>query len=326
MAIASELQKRWQRLTRRIRRKVAINRPYSFRELFLTKGHFGNRAIARKHVRAKRVVHGCMVGLSILLVLAVGLTFGSMAWVVTDLRVEGAVGYDGDELLTISGIRIGDRMLGFDTSAVEAQLQTKCPLLATVEVERAMDGTVSISVTEEKRFLWTSHYQNEYLLSADTLRVIAVDSSSDTWKSMNAQYIGLPEEAWLQVGETLTYRYLSYPAEGEAADAEVTTPSGQTAMEYFRYVGTVRDAILGSSLGTRVTGMELGDRYDLWFLLDGRIKVCLGDADSLTYKLSQAELVLSRQQSTDIKAVLDVSDPAQVSYREVPDMELPAWA
>lgn len=324
--VPEKLQKQWRRLTRRIRRKRAINRPYSFHELFLTKGHFGNNPTARKRIRVKKVWQRCVVGLSILLVLTLGLTFGSMAWVVTDLRVEGAVGYNGDELLVASGIQIGDRMLGFDASAVEKQLQTKCPLLATVEVERAMNGTVSISVTEEKRFLWTSHYQNQYLLSADTLRVIAVDTASDAWQSMNAQYIGLPEEAWLQVGETLTYRYLTYPAEGEAADAEVMTPSGQTAEAYFRYVGTVRDAILNSSLGTRVTGMELGDRYDLWFLLDGRIKVYLGNADSLTYKLSQAELVLSRQQSTNSKAVLDVSDPAQVSYREAPDMELPSWA
>lgn len=322
----TKLRKRWRRLTRRIRRKAAINRPYTFRELFLTKGHFGNRTIARKRIRTKRVVHGCMVGLSILLVLTLGLTFGSMAWVVTDLRVEGAAGYNGEDLLAGSDIRVGDRMLGFEASAVEKQLQTRFPLLATVEVERSMNGTVSISVTEEKRFLRTSHYQNEYLLSADTLRVIAVDTVSDAWRSMNAPYIGLPEEAWLQVGETLTYRYLTYPAEGEAADAEVTAPSEQTAEEYFRYVGTVRDAILSSTMGARVTGMELGDRYDLWFLLDGRIKVYLGNADSLTYKLSQAELVLSRQQSTGSKAVLDVSDPAQVSYREAPDMVLPSWA
>lgn len=322
----AKLRKRLRRLTRRMRRKAAINRPYTFRELFLTKGHFGNRAQAHKRIRVRRAVHGCMVGLSILLVLTLGLTFGSMAWVVTNLRVEGAVGYNGDDLLSVSGIQVGDRMLDFSTSEVEKHLQTKCPMLATVEVERSMNGTVSISVTEEKRFLRTSHYQNEYLLSADTLRVIAVDTAPDAWRSMNAPYIGLPEEAWLQVGETLTYRYLTYPAEGEAADADVAPPSGKTAEEYFRYVGTVRDAILSSSMGTRVTGMELGDRYGLWFLLDGRIKVYLGNADSLTYKLSQAELVLSRQQSTGSKAVLDVSDPAQVSYREAPDMELPSWA
>lgn len=310
---------------RRVRRKRAINRPYSFHELFLTKGHFGNSPIARKRICAKKVLRGCIVGLSILLVLTSGLTLGSMAWMVTDLRVEGAVGYNGDDLLSVSGIQVGDRMLDFSTSEVEKHLQTRCPMLATVEVERAMNGTVSITVTEEKRFLRTSHYQNSYLLSADTLRVIAVDTASDAWRSMNAPYIGLPEEAWLQVGETLTYRYLTYPAEGEAADAEVTAPSGKTAEEYFRYVGTVRDAVLNSSLGARVTGMELGDRYDLWFLLDGCIKVYLGNADSLTYKLSQAEVVLSRQQSTGSKAVLDVSDPAQVSYREVPDMELPSW-
>ena len=99
-----------------------------------------------------------------------------------------------------------------------------------------------------------------------------------------------------------------------------------TAGEEFAYVDEVRTAILNSSLARHVTGMELSDRYDLWFLLDGKIKIRLGNTDRLADKLSLAATVLAKQTEPSGPALLDASDPAAVTYREAPDITLPDWA
>lgn len=306
---------KWKGMVARLRQRSAASRPGSFSETFLTRGRFGGGEVVRRRIRVRRRLDRICVALTILLIFLTGAMFGSYAWSVTDVQLEGAEGYRTDDLMEVAGIRVGDRLWGFDASEVEGRLQQVRPLLATVEVSRTLGGKVTITVTEEQHLLWTEHYHNAYLLSADTLRVIAIASDGDTWQSMGAVYIGLPEEAWLQVGETLTYRYLTYPAEGESADAEVSSPDNKTAEESYSYVEIVQRAIYDSSLSPAVTRMELGDRYGLWFLLDGRIKVYLGDADSLEYKLTQAERVLAQQTVSTGAAVLDVSDPARVSYR-----------
>lgn len=326
MTAMAKFGKKWKRFVARLRRRSAEARPDSFSGTFLTRGRFGGGEAIRRHIRMRRRLNRICVMLTILLILLTGSMFASYAWTVTDVQLEGAEAYRADDLIEVAGIRTGDRLWGFDASEVEEELQWLRPLLATVEVSRSLGGKVTITVTEEQHFLWTTHYQNTYLLSADTLRVIAVAPTEDTWQAMGATYLGLPEEAWLEVGEALTYRYLTYPAEGESADAEPPSYGSKEAEETYAYVETVRQAIAGMSWGSRVTGMELGNRYGLWFLLDGRIKVYLGDTDSLEYKLTQAERVLAQQSASTGLAVLDVSDPAQVRYREDPDLELPSWA
>ena len=90
--------------------------------------------------------------------------------------------------------------------------------------------------------------------------------------AMPPAYIGLPEQARLRVGDTLTFAFLPYPGERESGNVATYEVETATAGEEFAYVDEVRTAIPNSSLARHVTGMELSDRYDLWFLLDGKIK------------------------------------------------------
>ena len=61
-------------------------------------------------------------------------------------------------------------------------------------------------------------------------------------------------------------------------------------------------------------------------LLDGKIKIRLGNTDRLADKLSLAATVLAKQTEPSGPALLDASDPAAVTYREAPDITLPDWA
>lgn len=256
-----------------------------------------------------------------------GAVFGlSFAWTVTDIRVEGTARYRAEAIQESSGIRTGDLMLGFTASEAESLLKKQYPLLSSARIHRALDGTVTITVREEDQLFYTCHYGNYYLLSAETMRVITVDAAPGGWHDYTPVYIGLPEEARIRVGETVSFAFLPYPAERESGNTATYEVETGTAEEEFAYIAEARHAIMGSSLSSHVTGMELSDRYDLWFLLDGKIKVRLGNMSRLEDKLSLAAAVLARQTEPEGKALLDASDPSAVTYREAPDMVLPEWA
>ena len=146
-------------------------------------------------------------------------------------------------------------------SDTERSLRKQFPLLASASLHRALDGTLTLTVREEETLLYTRHYRNYYLLSATTLRVIAVDATPDAWLGCAPAYIGLPEQARLRVGDTLTLAFLPYPGERESGNVATYEVETATAGEEFAYVDEVRTAILNSSLARHVTGMELSDRY-----------------------------------------------------------------
>ncbi len=297
-----------------------------FNEKFRRKEYFGTDIPLKKRFRGRRWLYWTGAALLAALILSSAVLGVSSTWLVADIRVEGNTRYRAENLREALGVGAGDRMLGFSASDSVRSLREQFPLLASASLHRALDGTLTLTVKEETSLLYTEHYQNYYLLSADTLRVIAVESSPDGWSDLSPVYVGMPEEARLRVGETLSFEFLPYPTEEESGDVATYEVDTDTAKEEFAYVETVRAAVMSSSLAGRVTGLELSDRYDLWFLLDGKIKVRLGTSDKLAVKLSLAYTVLAKQGNVTEKAVLDVSDPSAVTYREDPDMTLPDWA
>lgn len=300
--------------------------PYAFAEKFGRTGPFGTNIPAKVRFRTVRLARRLAVTLLVLTLVCAACLGASYVWRVQSITASGSLRYEESVLTEHCGLAVGDTMLGFDCARVEEQLRDEFPLLASVQVTRRLDGTVSIQVTDEGRLYYTRHNGNYSLISAESLRIISVMADPYSWGELSPVYLGLPEEARLRKGEKLTYAWLPYPPEG--AEDEVSTYEIETgeAVEDFAYVNDVLGAVMGGPLADRVTGLELGDRYGLWFLLDGHIQVLLGDSGNLSYKLSQAMAVLERQTVSGLPAVLDVTDPARVTYREVADLALPSWA
>ena len=87
---------------------------------------------------------------------------------------------------------------------------------------------------------------------------------------------------------------------------------------------------MSSPLASRVVGMELSDRYDLWFVLDGSVRVSVGDMSELAEKLSSVQMVLEDRAASGVDAgemplEVNVSDPTRTVVRSSPDVQIPAW-
>ncbi len=249
---------------------------------------------------------------------------------VGEVSAEGGQMYDAEHLLYYADIHTGDRLLGFDTRQVEKEMKQYMPLLKAAHVRKHINGDVTVSSTEYESLYYTCHNRNYYAFTTDKWEVLCAMADGNECRRVGSIYIGLPESAYVRVGKQVSFVNLPYASEEtseHAVDYEVETDVPE---KEYAYIREFVDMLMSSPLSPRVRGMELSDRYDLWFVLDGRIRVSVGDMSELADKLNAVEGVLEDRAASgadtgDLPLSVDVSDPTRTVVRLSPQVEIPNW-
>lgn len=305
----------------------------SFNVKFGREGEFfGSREKRKKHRILPVILILCgMMGGIFLSIIAMGL--GSF-WRVKDVTAQEGVLYSSSVVLAYADeaadLRPGVGVLGFDSYAVERVLKEKLPLLEKVNVKKRLNGTVDITFTEQTELYYTRHNQNYYIISAEDREVLCVSANPDEARRVGAVYLGIPEETRVRVGEELSFINLPYAPDSAAQEQYTYELVTDEPDQEFAYVFEFVDVLMKSPLADRVVGMELGDRFDLWFVLEGRIRVRIGTMDELDRKLTLAERSLQDKAqngglSTLHPTLVDVSDPARIIHNTSDKVEMPDW-
>ncbi len=269
-----------------------------------------------------------LLGLIVTALLITAILLVGNLWQVKGVTVEGTVQYDAEDIAAAVGIEAGDGMISFDRKTVREHLREDYPLIRSVKLHRKLNGQVIVKVTEETNLYYTCHHSNYYLIAADDLSVLGVTSYGAVYKDYGALYLGFPEEARIRVGEKITYAYLPYePVSPPEALATYEIVTAEAEEEYAYVMTFVKTVLAHSSLEGRITGMELSDRYDLYIVFDGHVKICFGSMKELSRKLDIAVQILAKElDGSRMPAVLDISDPSKSTYREDGELILPPWA
>ena len=270
----------------------------------------------------------CMLGLT---VLTVTVLFLGKIPKVRSVTAESGTYYTASAVLAHAGIEEGDELLGFDSFALARELKQKLPLMEKVKVRKHLNGSVTVSFTEVESLYYTCHNQNYYIIGAETHDVLCVSRDGTEARRVGAIYLGLPECARVRVGETLTFINLPYVPETNVPEISTYELETYEPEQENAYVFEFVEILMASTLADRVVGMELGDRYDMWLVLRGGIRIRVGTMDELERKLTLADRSLQdKAQSGGIPAgmptLVDVSDPARIILRSSPEVELPDWA
>ncbi len=271
-----------------------------------------------------------IIGMVCALFLCLGICLLGM---IPKVRTVSAVGgriYSDSVMLHYADLDTGDLLWGFDTKDVEKQMKRYMPLLSSAKVKKHLNGNVSIRATEYEKLYYTCHNRNYYIFTTDDWHVLCAMATDEEARRVGAVYIGLPESAKVRVGESISFINLPYDPEthgGELSTVEVETdvPEKENA-----YVHTFVDTLLATSFADRLVGMELADRYNLYFVLDGGIKVSLGDMSELDEKLRIFQRTLKEREDAGMDAgelpiAVDASDPSRITFRASPDVKLPPW-
>lgn len=305
-------------------------RPKPYTDKFSREGTYFGSPVGWRRGAAKHLLRlslCCVVGMA--LILTVYLLSG--LWRVTEIITHDGELYSAELVLLSIDVETGDDMLSFDTVTLAKDLRRAMPLMKNVKVRRHIDGRLTVHFEEETSVYYTQHHTNYYMISAETREVLCVDSRPVEAQRVGAVYLGLPEATRVRVGEEISF--INLPYEPDSAPVELVTYELETDEPNVEnaYVFEFAQALMSSPLAPRVTGMELGDRFDLWFVLDGCIKVRVGNMDELDRKLTVTERSLKDRAEEGFDAgglptLVDVSDPARIIHRTAPDIQLPAWA
>ena len=305
------------------RRKRSFNEKFGRETTF-----FGSRE--KYEPQPKTYLPYILLGMVGVLILSVALCFLGTLPRVGEVSAEGGRMYDSAHLLYYADIHSGDALLGFDSRAVEKQMKRYMPLLKSAKVRKHINGDVSISTSEYDVLYYTCHNRNYYAFTADTWEVLCAFSQDTEPRRVEAIYIGLPEAARVRVDEKISYINLPYASDHPSdydADYEIETDVPE---KEYAYVKEFVDTLMSSPLAPRVKGMELSDRYDLWFILDGSVRVSVGDMANLSDKLSSVQKALEDRAASGVDAgdmplEVTVSDPTRTVVRSSPNVQIPVW-
>ena len=286
--------------------------------------HFGSQ---QKHdPPPKTYLPRILLDLAGLLALTAGICFLGSLPKVGEVHAEGGAMYNADTLLQHADIQSGDGLLGFDSFAVEKQMEEAMPLLREAHVRKHLNGNVTISATEYESLYYTCHNRNYYAFTTDDWQVLCAMAVDSEPRRVGAIYIGLPEAARVRVEEEISFVNLPY-AVGEPSEYEIETDVPE---KEYAYVKEFVNTLMSSPLASRVVGMELSDRYDLWFVLDGSVRVSVGDMSELSEKLTSVQKVLEDRAASGVDAgdmplEVNVSDPTRTVVRSSPEVQIPVW-
>ena len=230
-----------------------------------------------------------------------GFLIHGIFWVqhVRNFRIVGDSQYRNDFLIELSGIEYGEPLYGLDTEAAEKRIREGAPQLKSVRVKPAFFSTLVIEVEAEKP-KYFAQISGDYFLLNEEFRVLEIAKSPDSYQRL--MRISLPDIKTAMLGEKIEFNK-------EKSE---------------KIVNEFLEEIARMNFGDyKVTAIGLEDRFHgVYIVLDGRLKIILGDTNSITEKVALALECLYSHGDTHPFAEINVSAAESgIPYRELEFIE-----
>ncbi len=210
---------------------------------------------------------------------------------VKNFELVGISRYDERDVINASRIKMGTRLYTLDLDAVEEQILSECPYLESVEISRRFPNTVRFSVEERVPQWYIELAGDYYVLDAD-LVVMTEVASEEKLKQEGVTRLSLPNLTRVMRGELPEFGM----TEGERNETEV------------RKTLEVISAVRKSTFKSRITALDLSNRFSITMTVDDRYYVSLGDMTAFDAKLREVETILNSERAKQYpSAEIDVS-------------------
>lgn len=223
----------------------------------------------------------------VFLFLAVSLVFLAVC-VAVFLNVEtvcinGLERYSYDEVIQYVPITVGENIYSFDADEIEANILQSLPYVGEVSIKRDLPTTVVIEIMEKKPYYAAELAGDTYLLSSD-LRVL--EKLPDT----DAASTGLATLTLTSVRKCIVGNQLEFVDE-RTTDALIELYS----------------CFEDNYIETKIKGVDVRSRFDIYIDYDKRFNVYLGDTDNIDIKIRFLVGVID-ELGEGTKGEIDISD------------------
>ena len=220
---------------------------------------------------------------------------------VTRFEVTGYSSYAKEDIITASGIKKGDRLYSIDRGDVADRIKKECPYVIGAKVKRVFPNTLSIDV-ECRAPVWYVEIEGDfYSLDAE---LCVLEETVNEQKFINGRItkLTLPNITTAIVGKELTFG---------AEDAERDFAYG------------FMEKLERMSFKSRLSLVDIDNRFDIYIGVDGIISVYLGNAVDMEDKLRAVEQALyDKKLENCVAAEIYAADPEAIYIK--PTYEYPA--
>ncbi|MBE6556654.1 MAG: FtsQ-type POTRA domain-containing protein [Ruminococcaceae bacterium] len=213
---------------------------------------------------------------------------------VKNIELVGDFSYDREQIIEAAGVRRGEALYRLDCDELEERILRECPYLETVTVKPSFPNTLRM-VLQEKRAAWYITLAGDCYALDDELLVIEETANVQKFINGGVPRLTLPSVKRAVVGETLVY--------------------GENETE-IRYAEELMEKAKMTSFKTRLTLLDIENRFEIHIEVDGKFRVYMGTLRDLEEKLEAVEKALEDPRLDGATgAEIDASDPSQIYIR-----------
>lgn len=196
------------------------------------------------------------------------------------IQVTGQSRYTEQEIVQMSGIKVGENLFLADTATAKQQIEEKLPYIGRAKVSRRLPAKILITV-EEAEISGAVEYNGGYAIVSPEGKVLEITSAIPEGYSLIE---GLDLKS-ADLGKKIVYE--------DPEKQEMFTELAQSLAEH----GIAP-----------ITRMDLTNLYDIVVEYDGRITMEFGLPSDIDFKVRFAKTILSEPDMAEAQGVLNLAD------------------
>lgn len=212
-------------------------------------------------------------------------------------EIEGETDYKLSELISVSGLRTGDRLYEVDEKEAEELLLEGCPYLKSVNVKKKFPNKICFEV-EERVLGWYVEIGEDYYALDFDLLVLLETYSEESLIERRLTKLVLPE---------LESAMCDYLPEFGRGDEHLIS-------ETLKIVDTFRS----HAVKQRLTKLDLSNRFEIKLTIDESFEVSLGDISNIETKLKTViEVIETQLDNGYVGGEINMITPTSYSFKGV---------
>lgn len=212
-------------------------------------------------------------------------------------EIEGETDYKLSELISVSGLRTGDRLYEVDEKEAEELLLEGCPYLKSVNVKKKFPNKICFEV-EERVLGWYVEIGEDYYALDFDLLVLLETYSEESLIERGLTKLVLPE---------LESAMCDYLPEFGRGDEHLIS-------ETLKIVDTFRS----HAVKQRLTKLDLSNRFEIKLTIDESFEISLGDISNIETKLKTViEVIETQLDNGYVGGEINMITPTSYSFKGV---------
>ncbi len=220
------------------------------------KGSKTKKTKKKKKTTAIILISFILISIAVLCVLSLTVFFKAESF-----EISGSKTYTDDQIISVSGIELGDNLIRIPIGDASESIRTKLPFISSVEIERSFPSTVKITVKETK----------EEILISNGKKLYSADLSG---KILKEYKVSAPDSLILFTVSTKTELREGY---------KISFENERESELFENYIELIKTKKF------KVNFVNTADSFDSYVKLEDRMIVLFGSSSYFDEKLSYLE-------------------------------------